>query len=64
MKDLSYIDKKPSFKELYDLYSEINEIKKMVESLSDEDDTPQRASDLYLGIVDLCNHAKNLLTEK
>lgn len=60
--ELDYIEEKPSFEQLCDLRDRLMTALQMVTALADEDDTPQRASDLFNCLDDLVLDAGEMLT--
>lgn len=58
-----FIEKKPSFNDLFELAASVKDVQRMIVSLSDEGDTVQRATDLYFAIEELQKQAKQMLTE-
>jgi hypothetical protein len=59
-----FIETKPEFRDLVELSNRLNECVRMVGSLADGNDTPQRATDLLFCIQETTRFAKNLLTEE
>jgi hypothetical protein len=59
-----FIETKPAFRDLVELSNRLNECVRMVGSLADGNDTPQRATDLLFCIHETTRFAKNLLTEE
>jgi|JI10StandDraft_1071094.scaffolds.fasta_scaffold22596_19 hypothetical protein len=60
--ELDYIAEKPSFEQLCDLRDRLMTALQLVTALADEDDTPQRASDLFNCLDDLVLDAGEMLT--
>jgi len=57
-----YIEEKPSFEQLCDLRDNLLAALEMVTALADEDDTPQRAADLFNLLDELAIDVGDILT--